>query len=56
MIDEIEEAVYMHETIADAIANIIKQLPDETPDGAEWRGDTIAELVLENYNEMLKYS
>ena len=56
MINETEKAVYMHQTIADAVANIIKQLPDETPDGAEWRGDTLVELVLENYNEQLKYS
>lgn len=56
MINETEKAVYMQQSIADAIANIIKQLPEKTPDGAEWRGDTIADLVLENYNEQLQYS
>jgi len=56
MINEVEQAVYMKQSIADAVANIIKQLPEETPDGATWRGDTIVELVLENYNEMLEHS
>jgi len=56
MMNETEKAVYMKQTRADAVANIINQLPDETPDGATWCGDTIVELVLENYNEMLEHS
>ena len=56
MISETEKAVYMEQSIAGAVANIIQQLPDETPDGFAWRGDTIVELVLENYNEMLEHS
>ena len=56
MLNETEQAVYMHQTIADTIANIIKKLPEQTPDGATWQGDTIVELVLENYNEMLEHS
>jgi hypothetical protein len=56
MVNETEKAVYMQQSIADAIANIIKQLPEKTPDGADWRGDTIADLVLENYNEQLQHS
>jgi hypothetical protein len=56
MINETEQAVYMKQTIAAAVYNIIFQLPEKTPDGAEWRGDTIADLVLENYNEMLEHS
>lgn len=56
MMNEVEQAVYMKQTIADTVANIIKQLPEKTPDGYAWRGDTIAELVLENYNEMLEHS
>jgi hypothetical protein len=56
MINETEKAVYMEQSIAGAVANIIEQLPEKTPDGAAWRGDTIVELVLENYNEMLEHS
>lgn len=56
MINETEKAVYMEQSIAGAIANIIQQLPEETPDGFAWQGDTIVELVLENYNEMLEHS
>lgn len=56
MINETEKAVYMEQSIAGAVANIIQRLPDETPDGFAWRGDTIVELVLENYNEMLEHS
>lgn len=56
MMNEVEQSVYMKQSIADAVINIIKQLPEETPDGDAWRGDTIAELVLENYREMLRHS
>lgn len=56
MINETEKAVYMEQSIAGAVANIIQQLPEETPDGFAWQGVTIVELVLENYNEMLEHS
>ncbi len=56
MINETEKAVYMEQSIAGAVANIIQRLPEETPDGFAWQGDTIVELVLENYNEMLEHS
>ena len=56
MLNETEQAVYMKQSIADAVGNIIRQLPEQTPDGATWQGDTIVELFLENYNEMLEHS
>ena len=56
MMEEVELAVYQKQTIADAVGSIIKQLPEQTPDGAVWQGATITELFLENYNEMLQHS
>ena len=56
MMEEVELAVYQKQTIADGVGSIIKQLPEQTPDGAVWQGGTIAELFLENYNEMLQHS
>ena len=56
MLNETEQAVYMKQSIADAVGNIIRQLPEQTPDGATWQGDTIVELFMENYKEMLEHS
>jgi len=39
-----------------AITTLIECLPEQTPDGAEWKLDVVAQLLDEEYQEMLQYS
>lgn len=56
MMNEIEKVVYMQQSLQEACTNILLALPNKTPDDAEWKTDTLYDLVLENYNEMVQYS
>ena len=42
--------------IDQAVYEILRELPDQTPDGATWEADTILDLVTEQYDEQLQYS
>jgi hypothetical protein len=56
MINETEKAVYLQQSLAGAVVNILNTLPEKTPDGFDWQMTTVADLVAENYNEMLEHS
>lgn len=56
MINETEKAVYMEQSLASAVVNIMNCLPETTPDGFAWQMTTVSDLVAENYNEMLEHS
>ena len=56
LLNETEKAVYMQQSLAQAVTNIMNSLPGKTPDGAEWQMMTVADLVAEQYNEQLQYS
>jgi len=54
--NKVELAVYMQCTRTRAILEVWEQLPDRTPDDAEWQIETIEDLFDERYNEQLQYS
>ena len=56
MMNEVEEVVYMKQSLASAVVNIMNRLPEKTPDGFVWQMMTVADLVAENYDEMLEHS
>ena len=56
MINETEKAVYMEQSLASAVVNIMNRLPETTPDGFVWQMMTVTDLVAENYQEMLEHS
>jgi len=56
MNNKVELAVYMVCTRQQAIHELLRELPELTPDGAVWQIDTIEDLFDENYQEKLKYS
>jgi hypothetical protein len=43
-------------TKSQAVYEILRELPEQTPDGATWEADTILDLVTEQYDELLQYS
>ena len=51
-----ELVVYMTYTMSQAAKELLSELPDVTPDGANWEIDTIYDLVSEQYEEQLQYS
>ena len=54
--NKVELAVYMVCTKSQAVYEILRELPEKTPDGATWEADTILDLVDEHYQEQLQYS
>ena len=56
MQNKVELAVYMVCTRQQAIHELIRELPELTPDGAVWQIDTIEDLFDENYQDQLAYS
>jgi hypothetical protein len=54
--NKVELVVYMACTKSQAVCEILRELPEETPDGATWEADTILDLVTEQYDEQLQYS
>lgn len=54
--NKVELVVYMHMTKTQAVYEMLRDLPSETPDGATWQADTILDLIDEQYNEQLQYS
>jgi hypothetical protein len=54
--NKVELVVYMVCTKSQAVYEILRELPEKTPDGAEWEADTILDLVNEHYDEQLQYS
>lgn len=54
--DKVELVVYMVCTKSQAVYEILRELPEKTPDGATWEADTILDLVDEHYEEQLQYS
>ncbi len=56
MINKVELAVYMVCTRQQAINELLRELPELTPDGATWQPDTIEYLFDENYLDQLLYS
>lgn len=56
MLNKVELAVYMVCTRQQAIYELLRELPELTPDGAQWQADTIEDLFDENYQDQLAYS
>lgn len=56
MLNKVELTVYMVCTRQQAIHELLRELPELTPDGAEWQADTIEDLFDENYQDQLAYS
>ena len=56
LVNKAELVVYMCITKTTAVYEILRELPDKTPDGYEWDADDILDLVEEQYNEQLQYS
>ena len=54
--NKVELAVYMVCSRQQAIVELIRDLPELTPDGAVWQSETIEDLFDENYQEQLKHS
>lgn len=54
--NKVELVVYMACTKSQAVYEILRELPEETPDGAKWEADTILDLVTEHYDEQIQYS
>ena len=54
--NKVELVVYMACTKSQAVYEILRELPEQTPDGATWEADTILDLVTEQYDEQLQYS
>jgi hypothetical protein len=53
---KVELTVYMVCSRQQAISELIRDLPELTPDGAVWQSETIEDLFDESYQEQLKYS
>ena len=51
-----EQAIYGHLSRTDAVDTIIDVLPEQTPDGGTWQRVVVAQLVDEEYNELVQYS
>jgi|TARA_R110002126_G_scaffold162071_1_gene310028 hypothetical protein len=56
LMNKVELVVYMHITKTQAVYEMLRDLPNKTPDGATWQADTILDLIDENYEEQLQYS
>jgi hypothetical protein len=56
MQNKVELAVYMVCSREQAICELLRDLPQFTPDDAEWQIDTIEDLFDENYQEQLAHS
>jgi len=56
MQNKVELAVYMVCTREQAIYELLRELPELTPDGAVWQIDTIEDLFDENYQDQIAYS
>ena len=56
LLNKVELVVYMHMTKAQAVYEMLRDLPAKTPDGVQWDADTILDLIDEQYNEMLEHS
>ena len=54
--NKVELVVYMRITKTQAVYEMLRDLPNKTPDGAAWQADTILDLIDEQYNEQLEYS
>ena len=54
--NKVELVVYRVCTKSQAVYEILRELPEKTPDGAKWEADTILDLVNEHYDEQLQYS
>lgn len=54
--NKVELVVYMRITKTQAVYEMLRDLPNTTPDGATWQADTILDLIDEQYNEQLQYS
>jgi len=51
-----EQVVYQQMSRPDAVNYILDSLPEQTPDGAEWKRDVVARLLDQEYDEMIQYS
>lgn len=56
MMNKVELVVYMRITKTQAVYEMLRDLPNKTPDDAVWQADTILDLIDENYQEQLQYS
>lgn len=56
MMNKVELVVYMRITKTQAVYEILRDLPNKTPDDAMWQADTILDLIDENYQEQVQYS
>ena len=54
--NKVDLAVYMVCSRQQAITEMLRDLPNETPDGAVWQVDTIEDLFDEMYQTQLQYS
>ena len=54
--DKVELAVYMVCTKTQVVYEMLRELPETTPDGARWEPDIILDLVCERYAYQLEYS
>ena len=54
--NKVELVVYMRITKTQAVYEMLRDLPNKTPDGAEWQADTILDLIDEHYTEQVQYS
>jgi len=56
LLNKTELVAYMRITKTQAVYEMLRDLPNKTPDGATWQADTILDLIDEQYKEQLKYS
>tara|TARA_R110002153_G_scaffold227543_2_gene380308 strand:+ start:148 stop:399 length:252 start_codon:yes stop_codon:yes gene_type:complete len=56
LLNKVELVVYMHMTKTQAVYEMLRDLPNKTPDGDTWQADTLLDLIDENYEEQLQYS
>lgn len=56
MMNKVELVVYMRITKTQAVYEMLRDLPNKTPDNAVWQADTILDLIDENYQEQLQHS
>jgi len=54
--NKVELAVYIVCSREQAIHEILRSLPELTPDGATWQADTIEDLFDESYQAQIQYS
>ena len=56
MMNKVDLVVYMRITKTQAVYEMLRDLPNKTPDNAVWQADTILDLIDENYQEQLQHS